>query len=49
MGRGILRGAGWDENLKFNFIWPNEDKTMVYILIIISKTKHRLGGRISQE
>ena len=24
MGRGILRGAGGDENLKFNFIWPNE-------------------------
>ena len=23
MGRGILRGAGGDENLKFNFIWPN--------------------------
>ena len=22
MGRGILRGAGGDENLKFNFIWP---------------------------
>ena len=23
MGRGILRGAGGDENLKSNFIWPN--------------------------
>ena len=23
MGRGFLRGAGGDENLKFNFIWPN--------------------------
>ena len=22
MGRGILRGAGGDENLKSNFIWP---------------------------
>ena len=22
MGRGIVRGAGGDENLKFNFIWP---------------------------
>ena len=22
MGRGILRGADGDENLKFNFIWP---------------------------
>ena len=25
MGRGILRGAGGDENLKFNFIWPYQD------------------------
>ena len=25
MGRGILRGAGGDENLKFNFIWPKLD------------------------
>ena len=24
MGRGILRGAGEDENLKSNFIWPNK-------------------------
>ena len=23
MGRGILREAGADENLKSNFIWPN--------------------------
>ena len=22
MGRGIFRGAGGDENLKSNFIWP---------------------------
>ena len=26
MGRGILRGAGGDENLKFNFIWPNGEQ-----------------------
>ena len=25
MGRGILRGAGGDENLKSNFIWPKHD------------------------
>ena len=34
MGRGILRGAGGDENLKFNFIWPNaiinNSSSMVY-------------------
>ena len=24
MGRGILRGAGGDENLKSNFIWPKQ-------------------------
>ena len=29
MGRGILRGAGGDENLKFNFIWPNKETSIV--------------------
>ena len=29
MGRGILRGAGGDENLKFNFIWPYVD-SLIY-------------------
>ena len=28
MGRGILRGAGGDENLKFNFIWPYDLKVI---------------------
>jgi hypothetical protein len=23
MGRGTFRGAGGDENLKINFMWPN--------------------------
>ena len=26
MGRGILRGAGGDENLKSNFIWPYKSR-----------------------
>ena len=34
MGRGILRGAGGDENLKSNFIWPkvpdSNDKSMIF-------------------
>ena len=34
MGRGILRWAGGDENLKFNFIWPKhiqiENNTFIY-------------------
>ena len=37
MGRGILRGAGGDENLKFNFIWPNNNSPM--------QTAPCLGGK----
>ena len=33
MGRGILRGAGGDENLKFNFIWPYNE---ISVLIVLS-------------
>jgi hypothetical protein len=25
MGQGIFRGAGGDENLKINFMWPNKE------------------------
>ena len=31
MERGILRGAGGDENLKSNFIWPYKCKSKVKI------------------
>ena len=34
MGRGILRGAGGDENLKFNFIWPNCCKVIPFLKIL---------------
>ena len=41
MGRGILRGAGGDENLKSNFIWPYVDalRNMVAVGTIGSPTK----------
>ena len=32
MGRGILRGAGGDENLKSNFIWPYYTKSHIQTL-----------------
>ena len=32
MGRGVLRGAGGDENQKFNFIWPYLTYFTLYIL-----------------
>ena len=32
MGRGILRGAGGDENLKSNFIWPYLNLYKLFIL-----------------
>ena len=44
MGRGILRGAGGDENLKSNFIWPNhllvilKDHPLKQINFIFDKT-----------
>ena len=50
MGRGILRGAGGDENLKFNFIWPKhllsqiEEAKLVKFIFICSQNmiKHIL-------
>ena len=40
MGRGILRGAGGDENLKSNFIWP-------YIIIQLTKILWRINTLVT--
>ena len=41
MGRSILRGAGGDENLKSNFIWPKHNKPQdAEIVIQIEEACH---------
>ena len=49
MGRGILRGAGGDENLKSNFIWPYRYFFFIFIMSQANRKRNFSGPDLHQQ